>query len=72
MWAADYMDKHTLEAIQTALILTVFLVRDRYIQDGSSHVHEQNNRARSEAVWALMGSAIKVCTSFFGFTNRRY
>ena len=45
MWAADFVAAHTMEHLQSLILLGVFM----------------NNRDRSEAAWALLGAAIKVC-----------
>lgn len=44
MWAADFVANHTMEHLQSLILLGVFM----------------NNRDRSEAAWALLGAAIKV------------
>ncbi|WVQ80090.1 hypothetical protein IAT38_002191 [Cryptococcus sp. DSM 104549] len=44
LWAADFMDTHTLEALQCILLLGVFL----------------NNRDRADSAWALLGAGIKM------------
>nr|ODN88678.1 nuclear protein [Cryptococcus depauperatus CBS 7841] len=44
LWAADFMDNHTMEALQCILLLGVFM----------------NNRDRADAAWALLGAAIKM------------
>lgn len=44
LWAADFLDNHTMESLQCILLLGVFL----------------NNRDRADAAWALLGAAIKM------------
>jgi hypothetical protein len=47
MWAADFVANHTMEHLQSLILLGVFM----------------NNRDRSEAAWALLGAAIKVSST---------
>jgi hypothetical protein len=66
MWAADFVGTHTTEHLQSLILLGVFMVRIAYavcVWCGMvlvSTTDEQNNRDRGEAVWALLGAAIKV------------
>ncbi|WVQ77583.1 hypothetical protein IAR50_007271 [Cryptococcus sp. DSM 104548] len=44
LWASDFFTNHTMENLQTILLLGVFM----------------NNRDRADAAWALLGAAIKM------------